>query len=63
MIYLETNQVPSGATHCAFPESDHDPIFYRVVDGELEIYGIVVKKWLKSKHQPDHIKTLHELSV
>lgn len=61
--YLESNPAPEGATHCFKPQSDHDPLFYRMVDGVLQIWGIAINKWLVSKHDPDYINSLHELDA
>lgn len=59
--YLELNKAPEGATHCVFPKSDCDPLFYRMFEGVLQIWGIAVHRWIVSKHDPEYIDTLHRL--
>jgi hypothetical protein len=59
--YLKLNNVPEGATHCFKPDSNHDPLFYRMVEGELQIWGMAISKWLVSKNDPDYIKHLEPL--
>lgn len=59
--YLESNKAPEGATHCVSPDSACDPLFYRMFEGELQIWGIAINKWLKSKHEPGIIKSMHKL--
>lgn len=56
--YLEEHSPPEGATHCVNPESYCDPLFYRMRNEVLEIYGIAIEKWLPSKHDPEYIDTL-----
>jgi hypothetical protein len=59
--WIDLNKAPEGATHCFKPFSDHDPLFYRMVEGELQIWGMAINKWLVSKHDPDYINSLCEL--